>query len=60
MNKFLQDARCAVRQLRKNTGFSAVAVITLALGIGVNTAFYGIVDAVLLRQVDPMVVLRYE
>ncbi|HET9183476.1 MAG TPA: ABC transporter permease [Candidatus Angelobacter sp.] len=49
MSSFVQDFRYAVRQLLKAPGFAALAICTLAIGVGANTAMFTVVDSVILR-----------
>jgi putative ABC transport system permease protein len=63
MNRFSQDVRYALRQLRKSPGFSLTVIITLALGIGANAAVFTLFDQALLRMLpvqNPTELVRFE
>jgi len=62
IDRFAQDLRYAARRLRNSTGFTLIAVLMLAIGIGINVAVFGFFDLMVLRPLivrDPSTLLRF-
>jgi len=60
LNNVQNDLAFALRQWRRSPGFAAVALLTLALGLGENFAMFSLVPALRALKVDPLTALRYE
>jgi len=63
LETFLRDVSYALRMMRRNKGWSAVAILSLALGIGANTAIFSVIDGLILRMLpvrDPAQLVRVE
>lgn len=60
VENIVRDVTYSLRVLIKSYAFTIVVILTLALGIGANTAIFSFANGILLRRVDPLIALRYE